>query len=490
MEKKIKTLYILSIIAIMAFLGMQTYWLYARLSYSLQEYETHAQEVIEKTLAEYNRLRLQSSPKEKQIKTIHTVNNLNTDIDSTGMQRRTATISSKVFNGRELLGIKENRKLTKDEMDRLATLVNDSLANIDEIKASFDATSAPSDGASWNAMRNFELEVQSPFSAGGLDSLLRKENIVATITLIETDSMIWNATMTPHHSIINPHFIITSPYSELEKKSVVIDCKIPSSEVLREMGWTLTLALVLSLFLILCLVWQIKTIVKLTRLDKMRNMFITTMIHELKRPISTLKICVSGIENEKMLSDKEMKAELISETRTALDSLSAYFSRLRDITFNDVEQIPLNVSKFNLNGLVGDVLSSASVPSNKSIRFENLVDANIDVAADRSHVFNIINNLVENAIKYSGDRVDIKIDAEECDGNLRIIVSDTGFGIPDSDQSKIFTRFYRGKASATEIPGIGLGLTYVKLLTEAHGGRITVKSILGEGTSFIINLPQ
>lgn len=435
-------------------------------------------------------MRLQSSPKEKQIKTIHTVNNLNTDIDSTGMQRRTATISSKVFDGRELLGIKEDRKLTKDEMDRLATLVNDSLANIDEIKASFDATSAPSDGASWNAMRNFELEVQSPFSAGGIDSLLRKENIVATITLIETDSMIWNATMTPHQSIINPHFIITSPYSELEKKSVVIDCKIPSSEVLREMGWTLTLALVLSLFLILCLVWQIKTIVKLTRLDKMRNMFITTMIHELKRPISTLKICVSGIENEKMLSDKEMKAELISETRTALDSLSAYFSRLRDITFNDVEQIPLNVSKFNLNGLVGDVLSSASVPSNKSIRFENLVDANIDVAADRSHVFNIINNLVENAIKYSGDRVDIKIEAEECDGNMRIIVSDTGFGIPDSDQSKIFTRFYRGKASATEIPGIGLGLTYVKLLTEAHGGRIAVKSVLGEGTSFIINLPQ
>ena len=435
-------------------------------------------------------MRLQSSPKEKQIKTIHTVNNLNTDIDSTGMQRRTATISSKVFDGRELLGIKEDRKLTKDEMDRLATLVNDSLANIDEIKASFDATSAPSDGASWNAMRNFELEVQSPFSAGGIDSLLRKENIVATITLIETDSMIWNATMTPHQSIINPHFIITSPYSELEKKSVVIDCKIPSSEVLREMGWTLTLALVLSLFLILCLVWQIKTIVKLTRLDKMRNMFITTMIHELKRPISTLKICVSGIENEKMLSDKEMKAELISETRTALDSLSAYFSRLRDITFNDVEQIPLNVSKFNLNGLGGDVLSSASVPSNKSIRFENLVDANIDVAADRSHVFNIINNLVENAIKYSGDRVDIKIEAEECDGNMRIIVSDTGFGIPDSDQSKIFTRFYRGKASATEIPGIGLGLTYVKLLTEAHGGRIAVKSVLGEGTSFIINLPQ
>lgn len=106
------------------------------------------------------------------------------------------------------------------------------------------------------------------------------------------------------------------------------------------MGWTLALAVVLSLFLIHCLLWQIKTIVKLTRLDKMRNSFITTMIHELKRPISTLKMCVSGIDNDKLMEDNQLRHELTGEIRMALDNLSAYFSKLRDITFNNVEQIP------------------------------------------------------------------------------------------------------------------------------------------------------
>lgn len=91
------------------------------------------------------------------------------------------------------------------------------------------------------------------------------------------------------------------------------------------MGWTLVLATVLSIFLIMCLVWQIKTIAKLTRLDKMRNLFVTTMIHELKRPISTLKMYVSGIESDKLMADTDFRKEVAGETRMALDNLSAYF---------------------------------------------------------------------------------------------------------------------------------------------------------------------
>ena len=135
------------------------------------------------------------------------------------------------------------------------------------------------------------------------------------------------------------------------------------------MGWTLALAVVLSLFLIHCLLWQIKTIVKLTRLDKMRNSFITTMIHELKRPISTLKMCVSGIDNDKLMEDNQLRHELTGEIRMALDNLSAYFSKLRDITFNNVEQIPLNVSSFNLTVLVDSVIKSITVPSTKDVVF-------------------------------------------------------------------------------------------------------------------------
>ena len=489
MEKKIKTLYILSIAAILAFLGMQVYWLYGRYEYTLSEYEDISCEIISNAIAEYNNERSKRSAVKKIARTQSSYQ-MNTDVDSAGNRRRNVTVTTKEIDGRKILGIADKRDLTPEEMKRLQELVLDSLEMVDAKIATVDATSAPSDGIAWNAMRNFDSEIQSPFTTVGIDSILRKSNLNAEITLILQDSVTWEPVTIRHSSVISPRFSVTTPYSELERKAVVIECEIPSSEILRSMGWTLVLASVISLFLILCLLWQIKTIVRLTRLDRMRNMFITTMIHELKRPISTLKMCVSGIENEKMLADKDVKAELMGATRTALDNLSAYFSKLRDITFNRVEQIPLNIVCFNLAALVSDVVSSIQRPSGKTIVFENRVKDDIQVSADRSHIFNIINNLIENAIKYSGDTVVISVEATVSDKGVSVIVTDTGNGIPLSDQAKIFTRFYRGRAVDSDIPGMGLGLTYVKLLVEAHGGNIFVDSTPGAGTSFTFTIPQ
>ncbi|MBJ2184050.1 MAG: HAMP domain-containing histidine kinase [Muribaculaceae bacterium] len=489
MEKKIKTLYILSIAAILAFLGMQLYWLYGRYEYSLSEYENISGEIISSAIAEYNNERAKYSVVKKLARTQSSYQ-MNTDVDSAGNRRRNVTVTTKEIDGRKILGIAEKRNLTSEEMKRLQELILDSLDMVDAKIATVDASSAPSDGVAWNAMRNFDNEIQSPFTAEGIDSILKKSNLNAEITLILQDSVTWEPVTIRHSSVVSPRFKVTIPYSELERKAVMIECKIPSSEILRSMGWTLALAVVLSLFLILCLVWQIRTIVKLTRLDKMRNSFITTMIHELKRPISTLKMCVSGIDNDKMMNDDQMRHELVGETRIALDNLSAYFSKLRDITFNNVEQIPLNITTFNLFELVDNVIASIQLPSSKIVVFENNVPGELEVSADRSHLMNILTNLIENAIKYSGENVMINICAEAISGSIKISVEDNGNGIASSDKSKIFNRFYRAKASTSDIPGMGLGLTYVKLLTDAHGGEITVESTEGVGSSFSINLPQ
>lgn len=259
---------------------MQGYWLYGRYEYSIREYEHRTEAVIQEVLADYNKARDKHS-----VGKISTTYNLKHDVDSTGNALRKVTVSTSVLDGRKLLGINENRNLTEDEMDRLADLVTDSLQFVEEKKLSVDASTASSDAVAWAAMRNFELEIQSPFTVRGLDSLLKKENIEASLSLIVTDSIIWNPAMQGHGSLFNPHFQVTSPYSELERKSVLIDCAVPVAGVVKEMGWTLVMVLALSVFLILCLVWQIKTIAGISRLDKMRNSFVTTMIHELKRTV-------------------------------------------------------------------------------------------------------------------------------------------------------------------------------------------------------------
>lgn len=490
MEKKIKTLYILSIVAILAFLGMQAYWLYGRYEYSLIEYENKTEKYVADAIVEYDRVRAHGSATEGDTLRIKSEYNMNHDMDSVGKQIRKVTVKTSVINGRKLLGIAENRKLTPDEMKRLEGIVMDSLDRVESKVAAIDASSAPSDGVAWNAMKNFEREIQSPFTAEGIDSILRKQNITAEISLILQDSVTWQSATIRHTSAFSPSFKIIIPYSELEKKAVVIECRIPSSEVLQTMGWTLVMAVVLSLFLILCLVWQIKTIAKLTRLDKMRNSFITTMIHELKRPISTLKMCVSGIDNDKLMEDAQLRHELTDETRVALDNLSAYFSKLRDITFNNVEQIPLNVTTFNLHDLVGCIIKSIPLPSNKKVDCINNVPEDFEIYADRSHLMNIMTNLIENAIKYSGDEVKIEVEARATTDGIHISVKDNGNGISGADKNRIFDRFYRGKASVTDIPGMGLGLAYVRLLVGAHGGEITVESEEGTGSTFNITLPQ
>lgn len=484
MEKRIKTLYIVTIAAIMAFLGMQMYWLYGRYEFSLREYEHHTEAVIADVIVEYNKER-----DKKGTCDINTSYSMSHGVDSAGNTSRKVTVSSS-FNGRKLLGIDEERNLTDEEKERLAEIVSDSLQRIEEKKLSIDASTAPSDGAAWAAMRNFELEVQSPFTIQGLDSLLKKENINAVLSLTTTDSIMWKSAMYGHKSFVYPHFQIISPYSELERKTVIIDCKIPTADIVREMGWTLVLAFVLSILLILCLIWQIKTIIRLSRLDNMRNSFITTMIHELKRPISTLKMCVSGLDNKQMVDDPEIRKELLSETRTALDNLSAYFSKLRDITFNNVEQIPLNIQSVNLYDLFDTVAAATIRPSGKDVVVHNEIASDIVVSADRSHFYNILNNLVENAVKYSGDSVEIKASANADKGEVVLSISDNGNGIPSGDLKHIFQRFFRGKASVGEQPGMGLGLAYVKLLVKAHGGEISAESTLGQGTCFTIKLPQ
>lgn len=490
MEKKIKALYILSIATILAFLGMQAYWLYGRYAYSLTEYESRMENAVAEALKDYDAARHKGSATEGDTVKVQSKFQMSHGVDSVGKQSRKVTVTTKIINGRKLLGINEHRNLTPEEMNQLQHLVIDSLEMVDANKASIDASTAPSDGVAWNAMMNFESEIQTPFTVEGIDSMLRKHNINAEVSLIIQDSVTWEPVIRRHSSVFAPAFKVTTPYSELERKAVVIECKIPSSDVLRYMGWTFTVAVILSILLILCLVWQTKTIVKLSRLDKMRNSFITTMIHELKRPISTLKLCVSGLDNSKLMEDTRLRHELSGEIRMALDNLSAYFSRLRDITFNNIEQIPLNITSFNLSELVDKVIESFQLPSSKVVVLKNNVPASLEVSADRSHLMNIFTNLIENAIKYSGNEVTVIITAETISEGVKIRVNDNGNGIASGDLHNIFNRFYRGKASATEIPGMGLGLTYVKLLSDAHGGEISVESTEGEGSTFTIMIPQ
>jgi len=497
MERRIKTLYIITIIAIMGFLAMQAYWLYGRYEYSLSDYEHRLTDSITDCVDRYNELRrgsraattdsIESDGKTETITVPRFT--LSQQYGDTVKTTRTARIFTYKFSAHELLGLPPGTTLNDEQMARAVNIIHEITAEPTD-SVIYDASGAKDENEAWVAAQNVHLDRKHPFTAEGIDSMLRNDGINATVRLTKSDTIVWNDSVIYGISTIRPQVYVSIPYSQLEGRIVEITCRINPFDVLPQMSRTLLIALVVSVSLIVCLVLQFSTVLKLSRLDKIRNSFITTMIHELKRPISTLKMCISGITNDTMMADPDTRSELIAETRRALDSLSAYFSRLRDITFNRTDQIPLNITSFNLRKLADGVIASLSLPSGKNVTFRNEIAAATIISADRSHLFNILTNLMENAVKYSGPQVEITVKAETSDRNIRISVADTGYGIARADIRHIFSRFYRGKSSMHGQPGMGLGLAYVRLLAEAHGGHAEVESDEGAGSTFTITLPQ
>ena len=497
MEKRIKALYIITIIAILSFLGMQFYWLYVRYDSALADYERTLAERVVRCVGEYNGIRENSHDKRpdssnvgnrRDIFTIPTFS-LQQEYGDTIRTTRTARLYTYHFSAYDLLGIEPGTPLTEAQKKKAMDLAEQHLtAPVDS--AVYDASGARDENEAWTATKNVQTERKCPFTVKGLDTVLSKSSIRAKVSLAAADSMVWATKVDYHTSAFRPELTVTVPYSQLEGRTFTIVCPINPLDILPGMWQTLIVTIIISTLLIVCLVLQFSTVLRLSRLDRMRNSFITTMIHELKRPISTLKMCVSGLDNERMMEDRDVKKEILSETRNALDSLSAYFSRLRDITFNNVEQIPLNISSVSPRDLFDNVASATVIPAGKSVTVTNGIDPALRVSADASHLYNILNNLVENAVKYSGPSVEISATATGDNGTVELRVSDTGNGIPSGDLRHIFNRFYRGKASAGEQPGMGLGLAYVRLLVEAHGGTISVESTEGKGTCFTIRLPQ
>ena len=183
--------------------------------------------------------------------------------------------------------------------------------------------------------------------------------------------------------------------------------------------------------------------------------------------------------------------EVIHDSRAGLDNLSAYLQKLRDMTRADDGQAQLTVTTFRLREAVDNLVLLQQSATDKQTNFEVRIDPSLTVRADRLHFSNIISNLLENAVKYSGDVVHIVIEAAVTDARLTLSVADNGIGIPLAEQARVFDKFYRSASLPDPaVPGIGLGLSYVKLLTEAHRGTVTLRSRPGQGTTVTVSIPQ
>lgn len=489
MKAKIKSIYTLTIIATIGILILQVLWLYRQYDYTLTQECEQVSSKIYNLMEEYRDSRGYLQKPDKDIRR-HIVTSIQND--STPSQTGYIKIEIKYIEFARAI-LSEMDDLVADRLIRQSDLDDNEIQRNggDVIRHKYSVDSTILKSKLMTGIDDAIIEYQSPLLITKIDSIFNKANLQVSCSLISMDKECWEPIYEIHKAFGMPSLRIIYPYSPLDKKAIEFIYAIPVADVLRPMFAILSISVILSILLILCLIRQIVTIQEYAKLDIIRNNFVHTMIHELKRPISTLKFCVSALDNPKLTSDVTKRNQIVSNTRNAINNLSTYFSRLRDITFNEASQIPLNVNSHRCIGIIEDAIKEVTIPNGKTVNINTECNDNLVIVCDKLHITQILDNLIENAIKYSPDTVNITVACHLDNGQFYISVADDGYGISEDDQKRIFEKFYRSqKAMRSSALGVGLGLTYVKLLTEAHGGSVRVESQENTGTRFTIIIPQ
>ena len=231
---------------------------------------------------------------------------------------------------------------------------------------------------------------------------------------------------------------------------------------------------------------------KQKELEKMRQDLVAWAGHDLRTPLSSIRLLVEALSDEYVTDPSEIK-NYLSQTKKHVDNLSLLIDDLFQISQLDSGGIPLALEKACLSDLISDTLESFSNEAKqKGISLSGSVGEGVDpINIDVLWLGRALNNLVTNAIRHTPEGGQIKIIAEHKDNNVMVSIHDTGDGIISEDIPHVFERFYRGEKSRNRSGGgAGLGLAIAKGIVEAHQGSIEVESHPGVGTVFTFTLPK
>lgn len=261
----------------------------------------------------------------------------------------------------------------------------------------------------------------------------------------------------------------------------------PSIEALKRSSLGIFLSLLLSLLIISCLFYLLKIINQQKELATIKNDLISNITHEFKTPIATVSTAIEAIENFNVIDDKEKTKKYLSLSSVQLKKLHQMVEKLLETATLDSDQLILKKETINIVEFIEKLIQKHNFLSKKEIFFSTNIEP-IYLNIDAFHFENSISNLIDNAIKYGGNKIEININSIL--NSTEISIADNGNGIDKNQQEKIFDKFYRvPKGNTHNVKGFGIGLYYCKKIIEKHGGTISLSSNKNL-TIFKINLPN
>ncbi|MDF2516882.1 MAG: hypothetical protein K0R59_2178 [Sphingobacterium sp.] len=261
--------------------------------------------------------------------------------------------------------------------------------------------------------------------------------------------------------------------------------------LLFSLSWQLLISLLLIGLLLGTFFYLMKTIFNQNKMAELRKNFVDNMTHELKTPVSTVMAAIEAIQLYGVRNDREKMDRYLDISKKELEHLSGMIEKVLQMDIDASRGIVLQRSDFDIVAMVASAIEVAQLNKTKTVEVELHADPeSILIKGDESHLKNVINNLLENAIKYSGTHVSIKVDIKAAKEHVQIRIRDNGKGIAPEYHQRVFDMFFRvPSGNLHDVKGFGLGLAYVKQVVKRHEGKISVESELGKGSTFIIKLP-
>ena len=293
----------------------------------------------------------------------------------------------------------------------------------------------------------------------------------------------------PSFMAIKPkYFPIRSDYTQV----VQLIITNPNKTFLERMGLMLAGTFIIMLLVIVCISYQVRFISRFEKIFQIREDFSYAMIHDMKTPLTSIIMALNFLRSGKLDNRQEMKDKYFDIAENEADHLLTLTNKVLTISKLENHKLEMNKTEVELTPIIGKLTEKFKAKSQKTVNF--ITDIKAETAyADAEYLEEVLSNLIDNSIKYSGESVEIRISTARDDRYTVLKVHDNGFGISDKDIHLIFRKYERASAVKRNrrkgTSGFGLGLNFVDQVVEAHHGKIFVSSIEGEFTEFTIYLP-
>ncbi|MDO9339657.1 MAG: HAMP domain-containing sensor histidine kinase [Bacteroidales bacterium] len=262
--------------------------------------------------------------------------------------------------------------------------------------------------------------------------------------------------------------------------------------VLGSMAWILGGSMLFSLFILATFALSLYFIIRQKKISEMKSDFINNMTHEFKTPIATISLAADTITNPKVIKDEVSIRHFISMIKKENSRMNKKVETILQIASLDKKEIEFRFENVSMHSIIEHAIDTIDIQvqqRNGKINL-NLEASEPVVYGDSEHLTNLVNNLLDNSIKYSPESPEITVNTKNSEKGLILSVEDKGIGMTKAVQSKIFERFYRqSSGNVHDVKGFGLGLNYARAIIDAHRGNITVFSEPGKGSRFDIFLP-